>query len=277
VRGRRLLLVFVGLQLGQIMSRIDGTIVATALPTIARDLGGLARISWVVTAYFLGQVLSLPLMGKLGDLYGRKRLWYVAITVFITGSMLCGAAGSLNQLLVFPRGAGTGWRRPGDVGDGDRRRRRPRPAARALARLPGRDLRGEQHRGAVGGRAVHRPAELAVVVLHQPADRARRAGDRLHDLHLPYRRIPHAIDFAGAALLTGALTSGVVLISAGGEDLGWASPASFALGASALVPGVLFVARQRRAPEPVVPLRLFADRVLQVVLALNLTSGILLF
>jgi MFS family permease len=76
IAGRRLFVVFVGLQLGMILSTIDGTIVATALASIARELGGLSRISCVVTAYFVGQVASLPLMVKLGDLYGRKRLFY---------------------------------------------------------------------------------------------------------------------------------------------------------------------------------------------------------
>jgi MFS family permease len=101
IAGRRLVVVFVGLQLGMILSTIDGTIVATALPSIARDIGGVSRISWVVTAYFVGQVASLPLMGKLGDLYGRKRLFYVAVIVFTVGSMLCGVARSIDQLLVF--------------------------------------------------------------------------------------------------------------------------------------------------------------------------------
>src|SRR5919106_2613767 len=98
--GRRLVVVFVGLQLGMILSTIDGTIVATALPSIARDLGGVSRISWVITAYFLAQVASLPLMGKLGDLYGRRRLFFVALGLFTAGSMLCGVSQSINQLLA---------------------------------------------------------------------------------------------------------------------------------------------------------------------------------
>ncbi|MGQ0802624.1 MAG: MDR family MFS transporter [Actinomycetota bacterium] len=268
---------FVGLQLGQIMSTIDGTIVATALPTIARDLGGLSRISWVVTAYFLGQVLSLPLMGKLGDLYGRTRLWYLAIAVFITGSMLCGAAGSLNQLLVFRAVQGLGG---GGLGT----------LAMAIVAdiVPARQLgRWLGYQGAifavssivgplVGGLFIDQLSWRWSFYINLPIALVALAIVST-TLHLPDKRIPHAIDFAGGALLTGALTSGVVLVSAGGEDLAWTSPASFALGAGAIGLGVLFVARQRRAPEPVVPLRLFADRVVRVVLALNLTSGILLF
>jgi len=269
--------VFVGLQLGQIMSTIDGTIVATALPTISRDLGGLSRISWVVTAYFLGQVTSLPLMGKLGDLYGRKRLWYFAVAVFITGSMLCGAAGSLNQLIVFRAVQGVGG---GGLGT----------LAMAIVAdvVPARQLgRWLGYQGAifavssivgplVGGLFIDQLSWRWAFYINLPIALVALAIVAL-TLHVPYRRIPHAIDYAGGALLTGALTGAVVVVSAGGEDLAWTSPAIFALGAGALVLGMLFVARQRRAREPVVPLRLFADRVVRVVLGLNLTSGILLF
>src|SRR5829696_5386942 len=94
---RRTLVVFVGLQLGQVMSSIDGTIVATALPTIADDLGGFSRSTWVVTAYALAMVASMPIYGKLGDLYGRRRVLLVAIGVFLIGSMACGTAQSMDQ------------------------------------------------------------------------------------------------------------------------------------------------------------------------------------
>jgi EmrB/QacA subfamily drug resistance transporter len=267
---------FVGLQLGQIMSTIDGTIVATALPTISRELGGLSRITWVATAYFLAQVTSLPLMGKLGDLYGRKRLWYVSVVIFIAGSMLCGAAGSINQLIAFRALQGIGG---GGLGT----------LAMAIIAdvVPARQLgRWLGYQGAIfavssiagplvgglfidqlswrWGFYVNLPIALVAIVIVTAT------------LQVPYRRIPHAIDYAGGALLTLALICLVVLTSAGGEDLAWTSPAILALGAGAVGLGALFVARERRAREPVMPLRLFADSDTRVVLALNLTSGVLL-
>src|ERR1700738_1360429 len=84
-----------------LMAALDSTIVATALPTIVGDLGGLNHISWVVTAYLLAQTAVTPLHGKLGDLYGRKRVLQIGLIVFLIGSALCGAAQSLTELIAF--------------------------------------------------------------------------------------------------------------------------------------------------------------------------------
>jgi MFS family permease len=82
------LVVFVGLCIGMMLSAIDATIVATALPSIVRDLNGESQLSWVATAYLLFLMASTPLYGKLGDLYGRKRIFQAAILIFLAGSVL---------------------------------------------------------------------------------------------------------------------------------------------------------------------------------------------
>src|SRR3954468_649038 len=94
-------LVFGGLVLVLLLAALDQTIVATALPTIVGDLGGLAHISWVVTAYLLASTVTGPLYGKLGDLYGRKIVLQTAIVIFLIGSALCGLAQSMLQLIAF--------------------------------------------------------------------------------------------------------------------------------------------------------------------------------
>src|SRR3954470_2039158 len=91
---------FAGLLLAMLLASLDQTIVATALPTIVRDLGGINELSWVVTAYLLATTISTPLCGKLGDLFGRKRLFQVTIAIFLVGSMTCGVAASMPMLIL---------------------------------------------------------------------------------------------------------------------------------------------------------------------------------
>src|SRR5262249_30887176 len=98
---QQVLLVFSALLLGMLLAALDQTIVATALPTIVGELGGLEHLSWVVTAYLLGSTASTPLWGKLGDLYGRKRVFQSTIVLFLVGSALCGLSQTMWQLILF--------------------------------------------------------------------------------------------------------------------------------------------------------------------------------
>src|SRR3982751_6135057 len=97
----RVLVVFSGLLLVMLLAALDSTIVATALPTIVGELGGLAHLSWVVTAYLLAQTIVTPIYGKLGDLYGRKRVLQFAIVLFLIGSALCGLSRTMTHLILF--------------------------------------------------------------------------------------------------------------------------------------------------------------------------------
>jgi len=98
---RQVLIIFSGLMLGMLLAALDQTIVATALPTIVGDLHGLDHLSWVVTAYLLTTTLSTPLYGKISDLYGRKKIFQVAIVIFLIGSALSGLARNMDQLIAF--------------------------------------------------------------------------------------------------------------------------------------------------------------------------------
>src|SRR5678815_1102312 len=98
---KQVLVVFSGLVLAMLLAALDSTIVATALPTIVGELGGLAHLSWVITAYLLAQTIVTPLYGKLGDLYGRKVVLQTGIVLFLIGSALCGLSRSMAQLILF--------------------------------------------------------------------------------------------------------------------------------------------------------------------------------
>src|ERR1700693_4951090 len=101
-------LVFAGLMLVLLLAALDQTIVATALPTIVSELGGLSRLAWVTSAFLLAQTVVTPIYGKLGDLYGRKRILQSAIVLFLAGSALCGQSQSLTELIAFRAVQGLG-------------------------------------------------------------------------------------------------------------------------------------------------------------------------
>ena len=106
--GQRLWLVFAGLMLALLLAALDQNIVATALPRIVSDLGGLAHLSWVVTAFMVASTMTTPLYGKLSDTFGRKPAFFVAIAIFLAGSILCGLSRSMTELIVFRAVQGLG-------------------------------------------------------------------------------------------------------------------------------------------------------------------------
>src|SRR5579859_5310647 len=98
---RQIMTAFSGLILGMLIGALDQTILANGLPTVVRELGGLSMLSWVVTVYLLTSTVSIPLWGKLGDLYGRKRVFQITLAVFLVGSAFCGLSGSIEALIAF--------------------------------------------------------------------------------------------------------------------------------------------------------------------------------
>ncbi len=273
----RLALVFAGLMMVLLLAALDQTIVATALPTIVGDLGGLERISWVTSAYLLAQTAVTPLYGKLGDQLGRKRVLQSAIVLFLAGSALCGLAQTMTELIAFRavQGLGAGGLIvlvQASVGDIVPPRERGRyqglfGAVFGFAAVAGPLLGGliVDHLSWRWIFFVNLPiGALALVVI----------AATLPDAQTRSRPV---IDYLGAGVLAAALSSLVLVASLGGTTWAWGSPQVLLVSLAGVALLVAFVFVERRAREPVLPLALLRDEVFRVATLLSLIVGFALF
>ena len=267
------LVTFAGLLLAMLLAALDQTIVSTALPTIVGELGGIDQLSWVVTAYLLSATVTIPLWGRVSDLYGRKPLFQAAIAVFLAGSALSGAAQSLGELIAFRalQGLGAG-------------------GLMTLAMATVADIVPPRERGRYQGyiQIVFVVASVAgpllggvfadqlswrwVFYVNLPIGAlALAAISATLPRSAPGRR--PRIDYTGAALLGGGIACVLLATTWGGREYAWGSAEIAGLAGAAAALLAAFVVQERRAPEPILPLRLFRDPVFDVVaLVLFLTT-----
>ncbi|MET7300309.1 MDR family MFS transporter [Embleya sp. NPDC005575] len=250
----------VGLVLGMFLGMLDGTIVGTALPTIVGDLGGLDRLSWVVTAYLLAAAATTPIWGKLGDLYGRKGVFMASIGVFLIGSMLSGMARDMDELIVFRavQGLGAGGLMVGAfalIGALVQPRDSGRVQTLFGAIMPIALVGGPLLGGFLTDHLNWRWAFYVNVPVGLLALAIVGFGIRLDTV-----RIKARIDIAGAALLTTGIIALTLLAGWAGTTYAWTSPQILGLAGLAVAALAAFVPVERRATEPIIPPRLFADR-----------------
>jgi EmrB/QacA subfamily drug resistance transporter len=273
----RVAVVMSGLMMVMLLASLDQTIVSTALPTIVEDLGGLAHLSWVVTAYLLAVTVVTPLYGKLGDLFGRKVVLQAALILFLIGSALCGLAQGMTELIAFRAiqglgGGGLMVSAQAAIGDVVPPSERGRYTGLFGAVFGVSSVAGPLIGGFLTTHTSWRwifyvnlplgAIALVVIAAALPTVAERRS---------------HAIDYAGTLLLAVGLSALVLLTTLGGNTYDWGSPEIVGMGVVGVLAIAAFAFVERRAAEPILPPELFRNRVFVVCSAVGLVVGFALF
>lgn len=266
-------IIFVAVLLGMLLAALDQTIVATALPTVVSDLGGAGHQSWVVTSYLLASTIATAIVGKLGDLFSRKSVFQVAVMFFLLGSVLCGLAGSMSMLVAARALQGIGGgalmvTATAVIGEVIPLRDRGRyqgalGAVFGVTTVIGPLLGGffTDHLSWRWAFWINVPVAIVVFLVAAVAIPALARKDR------------PVIDYAGIALV-GLGASGLTLATSwGGAEYAWSSPVIIGLFVGSVIALAAFVRVELRAPEPILPIRLFAGQVFSVCCVLGFIVG----
>ena len=274
---REVLIVLPGLLLAILLAMLDNLIVSTALPRIVGDLGGVAHLSWVVTAYILASTITTPFYGKLGDMYGRKRFFVAAIIIFLAGSALSGLSQSMAELIAFRaiQGLGAGGLMVGamaTLGDIVAPRERGRYMSYMMVVMMFATIGGPL----LGGFITTSFSWRWIFYINIPVGGAALVY-LLATLHLPAKRVNHKVDYLGGSLLAVAVTALILLATWGGTQYAWTSPQIIGLGLVTVAAGAAFYLTETRADEPMLPLHVFRNRNFSITMALTFLTGLAMF
>jgi EmrB/QacA subfamily drug resistance transporter len=274
---RQILVVMGGLMTGMFLAALDQSIVSTALPRITSELGGLDKLSWVVTAYMLAATASTPLWGKISDLYGRRLLFQVAIVTFVIGSLLSGFSQNIEQLIAFRAVQGLGGGglialALATIGDVIPPRERGRYQGYFAAVFGTSSVLGP----VMGGFFADGPGWQWIFFMNVPIGMVALVVTT-SALKMPHVRREHTIDYLGAALVVGSVSSVLLYTAWAGPDHGWGSSLSLALLGAGLLLAVLFVLVERQAKEPILPMQLFRNSIFSIANLFGFLIGIAMF
>jgi EmrB/QacA subfamily drug resistance transporter len=266
-------LVLSALLVSLFLAALDSTIIATALPTIVGDLGSLDRVAWVFTAYLLSSTVSVPLFGKISDIYGRRRIFQLTIVIFLVGSMLAGAAQSMTQLILFRgiQGVGGGgllamtFTILGDILS-------PRERPQYMGYFTGVFAAASVIGPLIGGFFVDSLSWRWVFYVNIPIGIVALLVTAKY-LNVPDPKKRRPIDVLGSILFAIGVTSLLLGATWGGIEYPWTSPIIVGLFGVGVIFAALFLLQERRAREPLLPLRMFKNDIFSVCIAMAILFG----
>jgi EmrB/QacA subfamily drug resistance transporter len=272
---RQLWLVLGSLMLSVLLASMEISIISTALPTIVGEFQAFESFAWVGTAYIVAAAIGTPLLGKLSDLYGRRTVFLGTLGLFVFGSLLCGLAQSMGQLIAFRvvQGLGGGAIQAlafAILGDILPPRERGRYIGYFTLAFVGAALLGPL----LGGFIIDNFTWPWIFLINVPLGLV--AGAVAHvALRLPFPRRKARLDWAGAGILAAGIASLMIALEEGQD--GWTQTHVVVLLVAAVLLVVAFVAVEARAEEPIIPLRLFSDRAVVTATVIGMCAGTLAF
>ncbi len=275
---REIMVTMSGLVIAMLLAMLDNMIVAPALPTIVGELHGLNHLAWVTTGYVLASTVATPIWGKLGDLLGRRITFLSSIAIFLVGSALCGMSQNMGELVAFRalQGLGAGGLMVGVMAvlaDIVPPRERGRYQGVMMAVMPLAMIGGPL----VGGFITDNLNWRWAFYVNLPLGVVALAVCWFVLAKLPRGAGKVRIDWLGAALLSVWITTLVLITTWGGSEYDWASPQILGLAALTIAGLAAFIAVERRAAEPIMPLSVFANRNFVLAGLLSLIVGFAMF